>query len=255
MTLAQCDRLLIWVALGGLVLLCWLYLVRMSLSMGSMDGMMNEAMGLRPWQVKDFILMFAMWAIMMIGMMVPTAMRSVMVFSRIGAKASAQGQSFTPTLWFVTGYGLIWVFFSFGATLLQWGLEQAALLSPMMVSTSIYLGSSILILSGLWQLSPMKDTCLRHCQSPALYIANNFRPGISGALKLGIKHGLYCLGCCWVLMGLLFVGGVMNLLWIAAITGFVLAEKLLPANLQISRLSGCGLILSGLAVLVWKLTT
>lgn len=248
-SLAQRDLILLLGALGGLVALCWWYLIDMSRGIVDMSG----AMGIRPWSNIDFMLMFAMWAVMMVGMMVPTAVRSVLIFVQIHARAATRGRTLVSGYWFTAGYVLIWTFFSAAATLLQWVLDQAALLSPMMVSASSFLGAFLLISAGVWQFSPIKDTCLRHCRSPAMYLATNFRPGISGAVNLGIRHGMYCLGCCWLLMGLLFVGGIMNLLWIAAITAFVLVEKLLPAGLRASRLSGWAMIVTGIGYLAWGL--
>jgi len=249
-SLAKRDLILLLGALGGLVVLSWWYLIGMSRGMGGMDG----TMGIAPWSSIDFLLMFAMWAVMMVAMMVPTALRSVLIFARIGARATTRGRTLVPAYWFAAGYVLIWTFFSVVATLSQWGLDQAALLSPMLVSTSPFLGAILLISAGAWQFSPVKDTCLRHCRSPAMYIATHFRPGIPAAVQLGIRHGTYCLGCCWLLMGLLFVGGVMNLLWIAAITAFVLVEKLLPATLRASQLSGWAMIVAGVGYLAWGLS-
>ena len=249
--LARRDLVLLLGALGGLVALCWLYLIETSRGMDDMSA----SMGMMPWSKVDFLLMFAMWVVMMIAMMVPTAIRSVLIFVRIGARAAERDRSFASGYWFTAGYILIWTFFSAAATLLQWLLGQAALLSPMMVSSSAFLGAFLLISAGAWQFSPVKDVCLRHCQSPVMYLATHFRPGISGAVSLGIGHGLYCLGCCWLLMSLLFVGGVMNLVWIAAIMAFVLIEKLLPAMLRVSRLSGWVMIVAGVGYLAWGFVT
>lgn len=252
MSLARRDLIPLLGALAALVALCWLYLIKMSRDMVAMNSA-DTVMGITPWSAVDFFLMFAMWAVMMVGMMVPTAIRSVMIFAQIGARAAEQGRTFVSGYWFIAGYVLIWTFFSVAATLLQWVLNQSALLSPTMVSSSSFLGACLLISAGAWQFSPVKDACLRHCQSPTMYLATHFRQGIYGALNLGIRHGSYCLGCCWLLMGLLFVGGVMNLWWIAAITAFVLAEKLLPAKLRVSRLSGSAMIVTGVAYLAWGL--
>jgi predicted metal-binding membrane protein len=249
-SLARRDLILLLGALGGLVVLCWWYLIGMARGMDGMSGM-NGAMGIRTWTSVDFLMMFGMWAVMMVGMMVPTAVRSVMIFAQIGARTAARGRPFVSGYWFTAGYVVIWTVFSAAATFLQWALDQAALLSPTMVSSSSYLGALLLVSAGAWQFSPVKDTCLRHCQSPATYLATHFRPGFSGAVHLGIRHGMYCLGCCWLLMGLLFVGGVMNLLWIAAITAFVLLEKLLPARVRASRMSGWGMIVAGAGYLTW----
>ena len=245
-SLAQRDLILLLGALGMLVALCWWYLIDMSRGM-------SGAMGMSPWRNIDFLLMFAMWAVMMVGMMVPTAVRSVLIFVQIGTRAADRGRTWVSGYWFTAGYVLIWTFFGAAATFLQWALDRAALLSPMIVSTSSFLGAFLLLSAGVWQFSPVKNACLTHCRSPAMYLATHFRPGISGALNLGIRHGMYCLGCCWLLMGLLFVGGVMNLLWIAAITAFVLVEKLLPATLRASNLSGWAMIVVGVGYLIWGL--
>jgi predicted metal-binding membrane protein len=150
-----------------------------------------------------------------------------------------------PTSAFVAGYGLAWAGFSVLATLAQWALERAALLSPMWVATSAALGAGLMIVAGAYQLSSWKNGCLRHCQSPGQFLAAHWGPGVRGALALGWRHGLYCIGCCAPLMGLLFVGGVMNLLWIAAIAVFVLLEKLLPSRWGVRPLCGIALIVLG----------
>ena len=145
---------------------------------------MNAAMGMKPWSKVDFLLMFAMWAVMMVGMMVPTAIRSVLIFVRSRCAGGRTGS--VVRIWLLVhlaGYVLIWTFFSAAATVLQWILDQAALLSPMMVSSSAFLGAFLLISAGAWQFSPVKDACLRHCQSPVMYLATHYRPGVSGALR------------------------------------------------------------------------
>jgi predicted metal-binding membrane protein len=190
-------------------------------------------------------MMLGMWVVMMTGMMVPTAMRSVLIFSRLAVNATAAGHAFASGYWFALGYVIAWSLFSVAATLLQWALDRLSLLSPMMTSSSAVLTGLILMGAGLWQLSPWKEACLRHCRSPMEFLATHFSDGAGGAVRMGMSHGFYCLGCCWVLMGLLFVGGVMNLACIAAITAFVLAEKLLPSGPGLGRLAGLGLIAFG----------
>lgn len=246
-SLAQRDRALLLGALGALVALSWWYLFNLSRDM----TWMTQTMGIGPWSTTDFLMMFLMWAVMMVGMMVPTAVRTVMIYAQISSRAKERGKAAASGYWFAAGYIMIWTGFSVGATLLQWAFDQAALTSPMMILTSPYLGAFLLISAGVWQLSPIKDKCLRHCRSPAMYIATHFRSGIAGAINLGVRHGLYCLGCCWMLMGLLFVGGIMNLVWIGAIMGFILAEKLSSASNWISRLSGGIMISVGVAYLIW----
>jgi predicted metal-binding membrane protein len=201
---------------------------------------------MEPWTPLDFLLMFIMWAVMMIGMMVPTASRAVLIYSGVARQAATRGSPLAGTTWFVAGYVLVWTAFSLGATTLQAGLNRLGLLSPTMTSASPWFGAALLLTAGIYQLTPWKDACLKHCQSPAEYLAGKFKPGTGGATGLGVRHGGYCLGCCWVLMGLLFLGGVMNLLWIAAITLFVLLEKLSPASWQVRSVSGW-LMISGAA--------
>jgi predicted metal-binding membrane protein len=212
-----------------------------------MEGM--ALMGLRPWTRGTFGVMFAMWVIMMAGMMLPSATPTTLVYAAVARKASREGTPVAPVTAFVAGYLLMWILVSLAATLTQWGLERAALLSPMLVSNSPALGGALLLGAGVYQLTPLKNACLEHCRSPAHFIGEHWRPGKAGALRLGIEHGAYCLGCCWVLMGLLFFGGVMNLLWIAAITLFVLLEKVVPHGVGGGRLAGVGMIGAGVVVL------
>jgi predicted metal-binding membrane protein len=211
-------------------------------------------MGLHPWTPAHFGMMFAMWAIMMTGMMLPSATPTTLVYTAVARKASREGTPVAPVAAFVAGYLFMWTLFSLGATLAQWGLERAALLSPMMVSSSPALGGALLVGAGFYQLTPFKDACLEHCRSPTHFIAGHWRPGSLGALRMGIEHGAYCLGCCWVLMGLLFFGGVMNLLWIAAITLFVLLEKVVPYGAGGGRWAGVGMILAGALVFLSALS-
>jgi predicted metal-binding membrane protein len=246
-SLQRREQFLIISSLLIIVVLAWYYLLILDKNMPEMSGM---SMGVHPWMLNDFIMMFLMWVIMMIGMMVPSAMRTVLIYSRIVHKAQASGRSIAPTYFFVSGYIVIWCFFSIAATLLQWQLESLALVSPMMVVTSSYLGAGLLICAGLYQLTPLKDVCLKHCQSPTEFITRNYKKGTYGAFLLGLKHGTYCLGCCWVLMLLLFVGGVMNLIWILAISLFVLLEKLLPVHIKTTRLTSVVMIVSGLVFLL-----
>ena len=232
------------------VALAWAYLINLASTMSGMP-MMDPAVavGFHRWTVQDYLLMFTMWAVMMVGMMVPTAMRAVMIYAGIADRAGLQGKVVAPTYWFIGGYVTVWTAFSLLATLVQAGLDRLGLLSPMMVSLSSGLGAGLLIAAGAYQLTTWKDSCLKHCQSPAMYITRHFGPGVANALGLGIRHGMYCLGCCWVLMGLLFLGGVMNLLWIAAITCFVLLEKLLPPALRVARVGGVLMIAAGIGYL------
>ena len=206
----------------------------------------------RPWTPATFVFMFAMWAVMMVGMMLPSAAPMLLIHARVARQSMARGRPFAPTAWFAGGYLVSWVFFSAGATVAQWAFDQALLMTPMMTSASPYLGAGILIAAGLYQWSPLKDACLTQCQAPLLFIQRHggFRRDAPGSLRLGLRHGLYCVGCCWTLMALLFVGGVMNVLWIAAIAIFVLLEKAVPASRLVSRLAGTALVAAGVYMLV-----
>jgi predicted metal-binding membrane protein len=244
-TLARRDRLLVVAGLTAITALSWFYLL--NLASGMSGGMQSMAMPtLEPWSVGDFTLMFVMWAVMMVAMMTPSAAPMILLHAAIIRKRPEPDRPATATAAFTAGYLVLWTGFSALATLLQWALEQAALLSPMMVSTSPYLGGALLIAAGVYQITPLKNACLQHCRSPVHFLTSHWRKGTGGAFRMGLAHGLYCIGCCWVLMALLFVGGVMNLLWIAAIAIFVLMEKITPHGHLISRATGGMLALGGL---------
>ena len=234
--------------LAGITAVAWLYLILM---VQDMDAAMADgvSMVLRPWTFTDAVLTFWMWAVMMVGMMVPSAAPATLIYAAVARKAAQSGTPVAPTAAFVSGYVAMWTLFSVGATLAQWGLERAALLSPMLISSSPVLGAALLGGAGVYQLTPFKDACLQHCRAPAHFIAEHWRPGTAGAFRMGFVHGAYCLGCCWLLMGLLFLGGVMNLLWIAGITAFVLAEKLLPLGARAAQIA-TGLLMIGTAGLL-----
>jgi predicted metal-binding membrane protein len=250
MTRHPADKSLAIAGLAGVITLAWSYLVPASLDMyGEMDdgaAWMMEA----TWDLRYLLLVFLMWAAMMAAMMLPSALPTILFFHR-AVQHDPAVRSPAGRMWaFTAGYVLAWSGFSALATLLQWGLAAAALLSPMMVSASPRLGGALLIVAGVYQWTPIKNACLRRCRSPLAFLAEHWRPGMPGALRLGLRHGLYCVGCCWALMLLLFVGGVMSLLWIACITAFVLLEKLAPYGAQGGRLSGVVLMLAGAWVLM-----
>lgn len=197
-----------------------------------------------PWQATDVFLAFAMWAVMMVGMMTPSAAPVALLFAGMRRGVGAHPLP-AVVVAFGAGYLLIWVFFSAVAALAQWPLHQAALLSPMMTTSSARLGGAILIAAGIYQLTPLKGTCLTHCRSPLGFLMSHWRDGTAGALRMGVAHGTYCLGCCWALMGVLFVVGVMNLLWVAALAIFVLMEKVGPAGMLVARAAGVAIIAAG----------
>ncbi len=229
-----------------LAILAWAYLAWLAAGMNSMAAGM--APRLRAWTVVEFVLMFVMWAIMMIAMMLPSAAPMILLHARVQRQAGAAATHLS-TWAFAVGYLTAWTLFSFGATALQWGLEQAALLSPMMATTDRRLGASVLLVAGIYQLTPLKYACLEHCRSPLQFVSEHWRPGVVGALKMGLHHGMYCIGCCWFLMALLFVGGVMNLVWIAVIAGFVLIEKVAPHGRRVAHASAVALLAAALFLL------
>jgi predicted metal-binding membrane protein len=200
---------------------------------------------IKQWSAGYFRMMLSMWVIMMVGMMLPSAAPMILIYAAVARKSEKEGASVASTGVFTLGYVVIWVIFSLLATIAQWGLDQVALLSPMMVATSPLLGASLLVAAGIYQWLPVKNACLQHCRSPFHFISLHWSPGNMGAFKMGLSHGAFCLGCCWVLMLLLFVGGVMNLVWIAAITLFVLLEKVLPVGDAGGRWMGIVMIVAG----------
>jgi predicted metal-binding membrane protein len=242
------DRVAILTGLVGVTLLAWVYLFYTARHMTAMSAMPDMVM-LRAWTAVDFFLMFLMWAVMMVGMMVPTAAPMTLVYAAIARRAASQNSPVAPAAVFIAGYVTTWTLFSMAATLLQWTLERTALLSSMMVSTSPMLGAGILIAAGVYQFTPLKAACLRHCQTPVRFFSEQWRNGTAGAFRMGFVYGVYCLGCCGFLMLLLFLGGVMNLLWVAVITVFIFAEKLSPLSSVGGRAAGLAMILLGFLAL------
>ena len=211
----------------------------------SMGGGMAMPM-MMSWSATDVVFMFVMWAVMMFAMMLPSVTPTVMIYERVRAKRAEAGRPFVPTGGFVAGYLLVWVGFSLVATALNWWLHTSGELSSMMGRVAPMIGGILLVVAGLFQWTPLKNACLEHCRSPMGFLMTHWREGGIGALRMGLHHGAYCLGCCWMLMALLFVLGVMNLPWVAALTIVVLAEKVLPAGLYLSRALGIGLIAWGI---------
>ncbi|RUW58886.1 DUF2182 domain-containing protein [Mesorhizobium sp. M7A.F.Ca.US.008.03.1.1] len=264
------DRVVVMAALVVIAVLAWAYVLWLAadmvmpgsplpdsgggdmagMDMSNMDGSntgmagidMGAAVapGFRAWALADFAFTFTMWAVMMVGMMTPSVAPMLLLYAGVGRKARADGRPIASTGWFFAGYLAVWVVFSLLATGAQWLLARLALLDPSMATGSAILGGLVLIAAGLYQWTPMKGVCLRQCQAPIAFLAGHggFRSAPLGALRLGMDHGAYCLGCCWALMALLFVGGVMNVLWIAGIAILVLLEKTVPTGQLIPRVSG-----------------
>lgn len=209
-------------------------------------GMMMEP---AVWTPAYAVLMFSMWAVMMIAMMLPSAAPMLLLYLKIARNSEAKAQPVAPAGIMALGYILAWCGFSAVAVTVQWGLETARLPSPMLQTTNVWLGAGILIAAGAWQLTPIKEACLRHCRSPIGFLSGHYRPGNWGAFRMGLEHGAYCLGCCWFLMALLFFGGVMNLYWIAGLAVFVLLEKTVPYGHWVGRIAGVLLVAWGVALL------
>jgi predicted metal-binding membrane protein len=246
-TILRRDRIIVAVALVTVIGACWLYL----LSGAGMD----MSMSFPRWTPGYALLVFVMWWLMMIAMMLPSAAPMVLLHATVtrngltpdhGAEpATHSRQLVLASTAFITGYLVMWGAFSLVAVIVQWMLQSEGLLSPMMTTTSPLFGAGLLFAAGLWQLTPIKTACLRQCQSPVSFISRHWRAGVYGAFGMGIKHGGYCLGCCWFLMALLFFGGVMNLIWIAGLALIVLIEKLTPRGELVGKIIGVLLIAWG----------
>ncbi|SDR20879.1 Predicted metal-binding membrane protein [Rhizobiales bacterium GAS191] len=243
------DRVLVVAAMLAVTALSWAYLLAgAGMSMHEMDGMLMP-MRVGPWTPGYAALLLVMWATMMAAMMLPGAAPMILFYGSIARRRRERGDLAAATGAFAFGYLAIWAAFSLAAVILQFGLERAALLSPMMQTTSVAFAGAVLIAAGVYQWTPLKQACLRHCRSPLDFVMTEWREGKRGALVMGLRHGSYCVGCCWVLMLLLLVGGVMNFAWIGGLALFVLVEKVAPAGHWLGRVAGLGLIAWGGTVL------
>ena len=254
------DRAIVAAAIIIIAAISWVYTVYLSETSMSMSGMQGASDGvmdmgradMRSWRAADFGLMYVMWAVMMVAMMAPSAAPMLLMFATLNRKRREREAPYVSTGVFLAGYVIVWAVFSIAATAGNWGLHQASLLSSMMgASTSGYLGGVLLLLAGAFQWSRLKNECLTQCRTPMGFLMTSWREGRGGALRMGLDHGAYCLGCCWALMLLLFVLGIMNLLWIAALAAFVLAERVAPKGEWISRISGVLLVGWG----IWRIVT
>ena len=237
------DRLIVLAGLAAMTLLAWGYMVREARGMTLTGacccaGMKMSGPDTNAWDTATLVPLFLMWAEMMVAMMLPSAAAMILTFARVQRNRREQERPFTATGIFVLGYLAVWTGFSGLAAIMQWVLHAKALLSPMMVSTSPLLGGGLLAAAGVFQWTKMKNACLTSCCSPLNFVMTAWREGKWGAFRMGLQHGAYCLGCCWVLMLLLFVAGVMNIWWIGVITGLVLIEKLAPRGLWLARVAG-----------------
>ena len=247
------DRAVVLAGLVAVITLSWAYLLLgAGIEMEMMDMGGGQIMAMLPkWTPGYAAVMFVMWTAMMVAMMLPSAAPTVRLVGALARQRSSRhGAASVAATLFGSGYLLVWCGFSLAATLLQWGLGEAGLLSEAMALVNAILAGVVLIAAGAYQWTPIKDACLRHCRSPAEFLVRHWCRGRLGALFTGMRHGLFCLGCCWMLMALLFVGGLMNLTWIAGIALLVLLEKTMPWGRWMSRLTGAFLIAWGAANVV-----
>ncbi|HET9748636.1 MAG TPA: DUF2182 domain-containing protein [Casimicrobiaceae bacterium] len=261
------DRAIVVAGLLAVVVLAWLELLRevaaMAGTTATMPGMAMEGMTMGDmampgmaipvaavWSTSHALAIGAMWAVMMAAMMLPAASPMILFYTRIAGQRGATRSASGATAVFVLGYLAVWAFFSIGAAALQLAFERYALISPAMRTTSTVLAGLVLVAAGVYQFTPAKRACLRHCRSPLEFVMLHWQPGARGAFAMGVRHGAYCVGCCWLLMLLLFVGGVMNVAWIAGIALYVLVEKTVPAGHWVSRAAGVVLVLAGAATLL-----
>jgi len=247
------EPIIVLVGLAVLSILSWGYLGFLATSTANMNMAETLTPLIRPWGIVDFTLMFVMWAVMMTAMMVPSAAPMILLFSTVSRRRHEDHGTILSTGKFLFGYLTVWGGFALLATTAQWALQANALLSPMMVSKSPILGGLLLSSAGIFQWTRMKYNCLTKCRNPLDFLMSDWREGSLGAFFMGLRHGTYCLGCCWLLMTLLFVLGVMNLLWIAALALLVLVEKVIPRGRFVSRLTGVMLAGWGIAMVYTSL--
>jgi predicted metal-binding membrane protein len=242
------DRLLICGCILLVTALAWVYLIHLARHMESpIDADMMAKMGMatnQPWTASDVFYTWVMWSVMMIGMMAASTLPVLLLFAGVHARRAEGGRSLA-VLSFGLGYFAVWLGFSACAAMAQWALHQGALLSSAMATSSTAVGGAILVGAGVYQLSPLKGRCLTGCQSPLGFLMGNWRDGLRGAFAMGMRHGTFCLGCCWALMGVLFVVGVMNLVWVGVLTVFVLIEKIGPTGVRLARTGGAIMIALG----------
>ena len=257
-TVLRRDRVVIVLAAALLTALAWSYLLWLSagMTMGGMAmtglRMIPSGMGLMmpadmQWRAMEFTFVFGMWTVMMVGMMTPSAAPMFLMYARVGRQVEAHGKSLSATVWFAAGYFLVWVAFALFATMVQWALERTALLDFAMASTDNVLGGIVFVAAGLYQWTRLNDLCLAECQRPFAFIMRHggYRRDAPGCVMLGLRHGAYCVGCCWALMALLVVGGVMNVFWIVLLALLAFLERVTSMGRLIARLAGIVLVAGG----------
>ncbi len=237
------ERWIIGAALAGIAAVAWAYMIHEARGMNVSGvceclGMQMGGVATEDWSAGSLLPLFLMWAGMMVAMMLPSAAPMILTFAAVSRNRRRQERPYVPVGVFVAGYVVIWTGFSALAAVAQWILHRQALLSPGMATTSATLGGVLLLAAGVFQFTPLKHTCLTHCRAPLEFIMTRWREGRRGAFRMGLEHGIFCTGCCWALMSLLFVAGVMNILWIAVLTLLVGLEKLLPRGGWLSSATG-----------------
>lgn len=241
-TVVRRDRAVLVGGVAAISALSWAYMLRMASGMAHAQG---PAMHRHPGGTVEFAVTFVMWTVMMVAMMLPSASPFVLAFAAVDRQRRNHRGPYGPAGIFLAGYFCIWTAFSAAAALTQQGLHRAALLSPMMTATSAFFAGGLLVAAGAYQWTPLKNACLRHCRSPLGFLLGEWREGTWGAFRMGAEHGVFCLGCCWLLMALPFAAGVMNLLWMAALTAFLLIEKAAPGGEWAGRIAGLALVVWG----------
>ncbi len=234
---------LLAISLGGWAALAWI-----AFDMGHPVARLTMPASSH-WGVANLLAIWCMWAVMMAAMMLPSALPMVLGFVDLSTRRGEPGRARA----FVVAYLLVWFGFSAVATAAQWVMQAAGWVNPMIVSTSAALTGVLLLVAGVYQFSPLKHICLAHCRTPLGFLLGEWRAGRRGAFMMGLRHGLFCLGCCWALMALLFVGGVMNLAWIAALSVLVALEKLAPQGRRLAWVLGATLIVAG-TLRLWSLS-
>jgi len=242
------DRLLVLMGIVTITILGWAYMIHMAMNM-TKKGMSMTKPCLMHWSTGDVLHLFVMWTIMMAAMMLPAATPMIMMFATVNEQQSNEKSPLIPTWFFIWGYLAVWTVFSGLTTLTQWGLHLSSLLTHHMVITNPVLGGFLLIAAGIFQWTPFRDTCMSKCRSPLGFLMTEWREGRRGALIMGLKAGVFCVGCCWLLMVLCFVLGVMNMIWMAVLTAFMLLERVID-NKWLSRTAGLMLIVWGM----WAIT-
>ena len=247
------DQMIVLLGLTAMIVLAWGYLIVGDA--GALPSTPGRTWMMGPvwasWTPPEAVSVLVMWVVMMVAMMLPTAAPTVLAYAKVGRRESSHARPLAATAWFTAGYLLVWTGVAFAAAAGQWWLGQAGWLDPMTGRGSDLFDGCVLSGAGLYQLTPMKDRCLRLCQSPVGFVqrhGGSWRDG-GGDLSLGVRQGVYCVGCCWCLMTLPFVGGVLNLAWIAAISAFILVEKITPSERLVSRLAALGLAATGVTLL------